>query len=145
MLRAAFETDAGKVGAILSEFIDETLWMPRIHTRAEDIGFSGMMIDRGWVTVALLDDVIVGFLALDGSDIQALYVARSFWRKGCGQCLIDHAKSNGTSLSLWTFQANESARLFYLDQGFREVERTNGAGNDEKLPDIRLTWQGEAK
>ena len=51
-LRPARTTDAGRVGAILSAFIDDTPWMPRIHTRAEDLSFAGMMIDRGWITVA---------------------------------------------------------------------------------------------
>ena len=43
--------DAGAVGRILSEFIDTSDWMPLLHSRAEDIGFAGTMIDRGWVRV----------------------------------------------------------------------------------------------
>lgn len=143
-LRAAYDTDAGKIGAILSEFIDETPWMPRIHSRAEDVSFAGSMIDREWVTVALQSDVVVGFLALDGADIHSLYVTQAHWRTGCGRTLIEHAKSKATSLSLWTFQFNELARLFYVNQGFIEVEHTDGAGNDEKLADIRFEWQREA-
>ena len=51
-LRPATPTDAGAVGAILSEFVDDTAWMPRIHTRAEDLAHAGDLITRGWVTVA---------------------------------------------------------------------------------------------
>jgi GNAT superfamily N-acetyltransferase len=127
----------------MSEFIDETPWMPRIHTRAEDIGFVGSMIARDWVTIALQDEQLVGFLAREGNDIQALYVARHTWRQGVGTALLRYAQDTVTHLSLWTFQANEGAQAFYLAHGFHEVERTDGAGNDEHLPDIRFEWQKE--
>ena len=63
MIRVAHPLDAGAVGRILSEFIDTTDWMPRLHSRAEDIGFAGTMIDRGWVRV-FEGDTILGFIAL---------------------------------------------------------------------------------
>ena len=47
MIRVAHPLDAGAVVRILSEFIDTTDWMPRLHSRAEDLGFAGTMIDRG--------------------------------------------------------------------------------------------------
>ena len=142
-VRAARSTDAGKAAAIMSEFIDETLWMPRIHTRAEDVGFVGSMIEREWVTIALQKEQLVGFLAREGDDIQALYIGRSAWRQGAGAALLRHAQDVTAKLSLWTFQANEGAQAFYLAHGFNDVERTSGAGNDEHLPDIRFEWQKE--
>ena len=59
VLRPARSTDAGKTAAILSGFIDETDWLPRIHTRAEDVSFTADMIDRGWVTVAERDGRVI--------------------------------------------------------------------------------------
>ena len=53
LLRPANSMDAGAVGAILFEFIDTTAWMPRVHTRAEDLAHAARMIELGWVTVAL--------------------------------------------------------------------------------------------
>ncbi|MEL6885183.1 MAG: GNAT family N-acetyltransferase [Pseudomonadota bacterium] len=141
-LRPARSTDAGAVGGILSAFIDGTDWMPRIHTRAEDIGFAGHMIDKGWVTVAE-DEGVAGFLARAGGDIQALYIAPSAQGQGCGSCLLKDAQAHSDALSLWTFQANTGAQAFYVRHGFAEVERTDGARNDEGLPDIRMTWQKE--
>ena len=67
-LRKARSTDAGAVGAILSEFIDTTDWMPRIHTRAEDLAHAGALIARGWVTVAERDGNVLGFAAQDDLD-----------------------------------------------------------------------------
>jgi GNAT superfamily N-acetyltransferase len=144
IVRPARSTDAGKAGAFLSEFVDQTAWIPRIHSRAEDIGFVGTMIQRGWVTVAMQGADLSGFLAREGHDIHALYVGQSTWRQGSGSALIAAAQRDAAQLSLWTFQANKGALAFYRAHGFREVERTNGANNDEKLPDIRLEWQREA-
>lgn len=143
-VRAARSTDAGKAAAIMSEFVDETPWMPRIHTRAEDIDFIGSMIVRDWVTIALQDEQLVGFMAREDQDIQALYIARDAWRQGAGTALLRHAQNVSDKLSLWTFQANEGALAFYAAHGFREAERTDGSGNDEHLPDIRFEWQKEA-
>jgi len=141
ILRSARSTDAGKTGTILSEFIDTTDWMPRIHTRAEDIGFCAAMIDRGWVTIAELDGVIVGFLARDGVEVNSLYVCRAAQSQGVGKALLDAAKDKADHLELWTFQANLSAKRFYLREGFCETRTTDGQDNDEQLPDVFLEWK----
>ena len=51
------------------------------------------------------------------------------------------AKDRSDRLELWCFQRNEAARRFYAREGFAEVEWTEGADNDEGLPDVRLVWQ----
>ncbi|MCR9155945.1 MAG: GNAT family N-acetyltransferase [Rhodobacteraceae bacterium] len=140
LLRPATPLDAGRVGAILSGWIDETPWMPRIHTRAEDIAHAGMMVGRGWVTVCETE-TIEGFLAHDGDVIHALYVDSSARGQGVGCRLLTDAMRRVDHLTLWTFQANTRAQAFYERHGFAPVERTNGAGNDEGLPDIRYHWQ----
>lgn len=139
-LRKARSTDAGAVGAILSQFIDETPWMPRLYTRAEDLAHAGRMIANGWVTVAENTQGVQGFVARDGCEIHSLYIATSAHRKGIGTCLLDGEKAHCDILYLWTFQNNLGAQSFYKAAGFTEIERTDGAGNDEALPDIRLKW-----
>lgn len=143
LLRAARSTDAGAVGGILSEFIDTTDWLPRIYTRAEDIAHAGALIARGWVTVATREGRVQGFAACDGSDLCALYVAAGMRGQGIGTALIAQLKQTEPALSLWTFQQNARAQAFYRAQGFVEVARTDGATNDEGLPDIRFQWQRE--
>lgn len=142
-LRAARSTDAGKVGSILSEFIDDTEWMPRIHTRAEDVGFAGYLIDKGWVTVAENANQVLGFLACDGKTVQALYLTAAARRQGVGSALLRHAQDQWDALTLWTFLANGEAQAFYTAHGFVVVEETDGARNDEGLPDLRLEWKRE--
>jgi hypothetical protein len=44
MIRPARDLDAGALGAILSDFMEVTDWMPRLHSRAEDISFAAKLI-----------------------------------------------------------------------------------------------------
>jgi ribosomal protein S18 acetylase RimI-like enzyme len=57
--------------------------------------------------------------------------------------LLDLAKAlQPAGLQLWVFETNVGAQRFYRRHGFVEVERTDGAGNEEKAPDIRMAWPG---
>ena len=134
-------SNAPAIGAILSDWIDETDWMPRIHKREDEQAFAADLVARGWVSVARVRGQVVGFLARDGSEVVALYVARDARGQGVGQALLTRAKRRAPRLALWTFQFNQPARAFYEGQGFVERHRTGGAGNDEKLPDIRYIWE----
>ena len=140
VLRRARPMDAGRVGTILSEFVDTTPWMPRVHSRAQDLAHAARMIDMGWVTLAERDAGIVAFMALREPELNALYVATDARGRGVGSALLRHAQKVCRSLTLWTYQANTAAQRFYLRHGFREVLRTDGAENDEGLPDIRYDW-----
>lgn len=143
-LRAARSTDAGAVGAILSEFIDSTPWMPRLHTRAQDVAFAGRMIDQGWVTVATHHGSVTGFVAREGEQLNALYISGRARGRGIGSTLLWSAKARVSRLTLWTFQANAAAQAFYVRHGFTACECTDGAGNDEGLPDTRFEWTRRA-
>ena len=115
--------------------------MPRLHTRAEDLSFAADMIDRGWVRVVEDAGRVVGFSACDGSTVQALYVDMDQRARGYGGMLLADLQATRPALLLWTFQANTPALAFYARHGFVEIERGDGAGNDEGLPDIRLKWE----
>jgi hypothetical protein len=45
-----------------------------------------------------------------------------------------------TACEVWAFQRNENALHFYESQGFRLIEATDGGGNEEREPDMLLTW-----
>ena len=133
--------DAPAIAAILSDWIDATPWMPRVHTHEEDRGFGRMLVDKGWTHVVRDGGEAVGFLSRDGAEVHALYVARTARGRGVGKALLDQAKDATPLLQLYTFEANEAAQRFYLREGFVEIGRTDGSGNDEHLPDIRFEWR----
>ncbi|WP_370273856.1 GNAT family N-acetyltransferase [Pseudooceanicola nitratireducens] len=140
VIRDGEPLDAGATGAILGQSVRDHRWMPQLYSEAENIAHLGRLIDLGWVRVAV-DGVIRGFLAREGAYVHALYVARGARGSGIGRRLIEDAKAQVDQLELHTFEANAGARRFYLRMGFAEAERSDGARNDEGLPDIRYVWQ----
>lgn len=143
-LRMANPTDAGATGAILWQFIADTEWMPKLYTAAETVSFCGTMIDRGWVTVAESGGRVLGFLARDGQEICALYLASDAQGQGMGRMLLESCKAETASLHLRTFANNQRARRFYEMAGFRETSRGDGRDNDENLPDVHYVWTKES-
>ena len=119
--------------------------MRRIHSHAEDLAFGTLLVEKTQVLVLRADSEMDGFLATQDDEIQALYLRRKARRKGFGKTLVDHAKSQRNQLFLWVFQANSAAIRFYEREGFREIDRTDGSGNDEGLPDIRMMWQRDLR
>ncbi len=138
-LRRATPEDAPALARILGDWVRETGWMPVLHTREEDLGFIAHLIGTTEVTLAE-DGGPSGFLALDGEDVRALYLAPEARGRGIGKALLGQAKAGRTRLSLWAFEANSRAVAFYQREGFRVAERTDGSGNEEGLPDLRMIW-----
>ena len=85
--------------------------------------------------------IIVGLLALSDDMIDQLYLDPEWRGRGIGVQLLRLAKSRRPGgLCLWTFQVNGPARRFYARNGFVEVELTDGAGNEEREPDVLMRW-----
>jgi len=145
MLRPATPEDAPAIAAILSDWVDRTEWMPRVHSLDEDRSFGTFLIDRTVVTVAEEEARVLGFLARREGQVEALYVREGRRGRGIGRALIDRAKAECDELGLWCFQVNAAARGFYARLGFSEDARTDGAGNDEGLPDVHLVWRRDAE
>lgn len=139
-LLPAARRDVRPIAAILSGWIDETEWMPRIHTHEDDRAHARLLLDETEVTVACKGRSVMGFMALRDTSIHSLYLAPDLRGQGIGRRFVDEAKTRHCCLDLWTFQANLRARRFYASQGFYATRLTNGEGNDEKLPDVQMVW-----
>ncbi|MFQ6030246.1 MAG: GNAT family N-acetyltransferase [Dehalococcoidia bacterium] len=70
-----------------------------------------------------LDDVVVGFIALVGNEVGAIFVDSKYQRRGIGGQLMDHARGIRDSLELNVFEENAAGRSFYEKYGFGEVGR----------------------
>jgi GNAT superfamily N-acetyltransferase len=103
--------------------------------------FADVLLPDGQTWIASDDDRIIAVLTLDGDDLDQLYVDPDAAGQGIGSMLVDLAKDlRPGGLALWTFQTNLRAQEFYRRHGFAEVRRTDGAGNEERLPDVRMVW-----
>jgi GNAT superfamily N-acetyltransferase len=105
------------------------------------------------VTVAEVDGMVVGLMVLDPDPsrgtrrrsgwIEQLYLDPAWLGRGLGDQFVERAKAAlPDGLQLWTFQVNAPAQRFYERHGFEAVERTDGAGNEERAPDVRYSWPG---
>ena len=142
-IRSARTQDMVRCAAILNEWIDETEWMPRIHSH-EDVArhYRTEVIAARKVFVVEAGNQIAGMMAIASDHlVSALYVDRKFRGQGVGRLLLDRAKREcGSDVRLWTFQQNVAAQKFYAKQGFVEINRTDG-DNEEGLPDLLLEWR----
>lgn len=139
-VRGAIEADADALGAILSGWIDETAWMPRLYTEDEYRAFCARLIEEARAHVIETEAGVMGFIARKGETIPALYLSEAARGKGHGKRLLDRAKAGQDRLTLWCFRANDGARRFYERQGFEQTDATDGE-NEEGLPDVELTWE----
>ncbi|WP_394178706.1 GNAT family N-acetyltransferase [Yoonia maritima] len=138
-LRPAVATDVEAIAQIMGNWCEETPYIPALHTKEEDQAFISRVVATQDVLVAD-DDGVQGFIARTGSDIHQLYVAPGVRGRGIGRALLDEMKSRNDMLALWCFQANIRARRFYERHDFHPERFTDGAGNEEHLPDVRYVW-----
>lgn len=83
----------------------------------------------------------VGYLGLQGSFIDRLYVDPAYHRRGIGQALLNHAITLSPShLWLYTHAANAIARIFYENNGFI-AENFGMSPPPESEPDVEYHWR----
>ena len=105
------------------------------------------VVGRADMWVAEVDGTVVALMVLDTAGrgagwIEHLYLDPAWMGRGLGDKFVQLAKERSSEgLQLWTFQANEPARRFYERHGFVAEELTEGAGNEERAPDVRYVWR----
>jgi len=142
-IRTAREEDAAAIAQAHIEARRVAMpWLPVMHTFAETVYFFGdFVIPNQVVLVAEAEEGVIGFIAIEGSFVEHLYVAPSHQGTGVGETLLDRAKQlRPEGLMLWTFEGNQRARSFYEKRGFVAVEFTDGSRNEERTPDVRYHW-----
>ena len=82
------------------------------------------------------DGRVVGFLALIGNEVGAIFVDPDEQGSGIGRMLMDAASSSRPFLELNVFEANEIGRRFYEAYGFEVVGRHVGEATGH--PELRL-------
>ena len=142
-LRRAATCDVNTIADVYSASFRLPTFLPMLHTIEDYQWFIANVILKEFeVTVAEDETGIVAFLARRGEEVRLLYTRPDRIGMGAGSQLIDAAKATGIgALELWCFQANARARRFYEARGFRAIRFTDGADNEEQMPDVRYRWE----
>jgi GNAT superfamily N-acetyltransferase len=103
--------------------------------------FHENLLRRCDIWVAEQGGRLLGFLAIQGSYIDRLYVSPNVQRAGIGAALIKHAMElSPTGLELHTHQKNMAARSFYEKHGFVAV-CFGVSPAPESEPDVEYHWR----
>ena len=117
---------------------------PARHTAEEDVAFYSRRIADDDVTtwLAEADGALLGFAICTPTFLDGLYVRPGLTGQGIGSLLLDVVEAtHPDGYELWVFESNTGARRLYERRGLVEVERTDGSGNEEKAPDVRMAWR----
>lgn len=131
-----------------------TVWMDAVrathHFLAEDEILALLPVVRDqalpnlevWV---LHDEAlgIVGFMGLDRASLEALFISPSFFRRGGGKLLIEHARRLKGALSVSVNEQNPSALAFYEANGFTVTARSELDGQGRPYPLLHLKERAE--
>jgi len=121
-------------------------FLPELHTPDEDLRhFTDVLFHKAqfWLAEDAAGEPL-GYIAFRPDFIEHLFVRPQSQGAGIGLRLLEKAMEGARELSLWTFQQNTRARRFYEDHGFFVVTETEGADNEEKLPDVLYRWRRPA-
>ncbi len=114
-----------------------------VHTDDEVRSWLASRVVEDEVWVAETSGSVAAYARMTATWLDDLYVAPAFSRQGIGSSLLDLVKARRPGgFCLWVFETNVPARAFYARHGLVELERTDGQGNEERSPDIRMAWAG---
>jgi len=123
MIRAYEEKDLSKLidawysaSKVAHPFLDED------YFEQERRNIAALHLPNAETWVFKLDGVVVGFIALIGNEVGAIFVDAKFHGQGIGRALMDHARSIRDVLELDVFKDNLVGRIFYEKYGFRKVD-----------------------
>lgn len=141
-IRRASTSDAAAIADVMSKARDSALrYLPKLYTQDQiQCWIEKSVLANSEVWVAEADGGIVGFMSIAGEELDHLYVHPRYWSRGIGSCLLNIAKKQASKLRLYTFQKNERSRRFYEQHGFKLINLSDGANNEEREPDALYEW-----
>ena len=143
LIRRARLDDLPAIVRIFRESRAEAMpWLPVLHTPEEEAAHFAGRLEDGQDVFVFDDGEVVGFAVLHGDELDGLYVAPEAQRQGVGAALFRHAQElRPERFGFWVFRDNAGARRFYESHGAHVLYETDGAGNEERTPDVRYEWR----
>ncbi|WGY70006.1 acetyltransferase [Burkholderia cepacia] len=142
-IRKSTDTDGTRVLAIWRNAVDATH-----HFLSDDDRRAIESEVVAFLPAAPLDlavdahDRAIGFMLLDGSHMEALFVDPAHHGTGVGRRLVEHALASHPGLTTDVNEQNEAATGFYERLGFERCGRSALDGQGRPYPLIHLRYRG---
>ncbi|MFE7621024.1 GNAT family N-acetyltransferase, partial [Streptomyces sp. NPDC057496] len=144
-LRRATVEDAGPLTRLfLASRAAAMPYLPKVHSDEDTLAWMTHVVLPGttvWIAEAGTGDGAgepLGFVSVDGAELEHLYLRPDARRRGIGSLLLDRARrSSAGELTLYVFRRNTDARAFYERHGFTAIAFDDGSRNEEREPDVR--------
>jgi chorismate mutase/GNAT superfamily N-acetyltransferase len=149
LIRTAEPGESDAVAALYGRSRAAAAMPPSLHTAEEDRGWFGARLRDGehevWVAHRSdePDGALLGYAMATAAWLDHLFVDPDVQGSGVGAALLDTVKAvRPGGFCLWVFESNTPAHSFYARRGLVELERTDGSGNEEHSPDVKMAWPG---
>jgi ribosomal protein S18 acetylase RimI-like enzyme len=145
-IRRATPQDAPAAAEVFLASRATMTYLPHLHSDDETRSFIARVVGESETWIAERDGAVVGFAVIHEGWLFHLYVHPSRFNSNTGSRLFEQVcEKHPEGFQLWAFQQNVGARRFYERHGCALVRLTNGAENEEKLPDALYVWPATGK
>ncbi|MFP7300214.1 GNAT family N-acetyltransferase [Neobacillus niacini] len=119
---------------------EKAIGQKEIHSFENHVNFlTHILVKNYQIDLALMDQKVVGMIAYNHTEVSQLYIHNDYQGIGIGQTLLEKAKTHSIGrLTLYTFEVNKAAQVFYEKHGFKIISK--GHENEENLADILYEW-----
>ena len=147
MIRQFKESDEARASEIwLIAGQDEYTYLPQFQALDKEKAlrvFHKIITLENEIWLEDSESIIKGFIALQGSYIDRLYIDPAFQRQGIGTSLLHYAREkHPAGLELSTHRQNLRACKFYEKHGFKPV-KYGISSPPESVPDVEYHWRPE--
>jgi len=116
-------------------------YLPQLHSDEETRAFIARVVQEQETFVAVRNERVVGFAALNRHWLDHVYVHPTRFGTQTGTKLFSEVRfQRPDGFQFWVFQKNAGARRFYERHGCALVRMTDGSANEEKEPDALYVW-----
>lgn len=107
----------------------------------ENFDYVKSVLPNAEIYVYADDDNVTGFIGLNGSYIEGIFVKSGSQHKGAGTDLLNCAKQKYDELTLSVYSKNMKAVRFYLKNGFEKTDENIDLNTNET--EFTMTWRKE--
>jgi putative acetyltransferase len=142
-LRPSRASDGDAVVDLWRRAVDATHdFLSAEDRRAIDAEVAGFLPQAPLLLAVDADDRPQGFMLIDGSHMEALFIDPEVHGQGIGRQLVEHALARHSTLTTDVNAQNAQALGFYLRMGFVETGRSEVDSQGRPYPLIHLRHGG---